>query len=260
MKLKVNLFLCMVLSLFLAACGGGGSDGSSSDGGNSGSGGSHPAVADQPGKIPGMGETPGSLQGTSFKLPAGVVLLGDIGGALPYKSDSKDAAGSKLIWIAGTYDAQIGSGSDVSINLRLMNKNATAIKVVFPVRLIAKPRDSKNQVGILLKETSITLQPNVEYSVALLMYCAQRQRIGAIMGSVYDLSMVSDSSTLKELTDLLVNKKINVEEYGNSLSDLTAYSSIYQGLSTIVWNLTDYGVPLSNANKQWIASIPSSQQ
>jgi len=257
MKLKVNLFLCLVLSLFLAACGGGGSG---SDGGGGGSGGTPVVTTDQPGKIPGMGETPGSLQGTSFKLPAGVVLLGDAAGALPYhQSETKDALAPKLTWIAGTYDAQIGSGFDVSINLRLLNKNASAIKVVFPVLLIAKPRDSKNQVGVLLKETSITLQPNVEYSVALLMYCAQRQRIGAIMGSVYDLSMVSSSSTLKELADLLVDKKINVEEYGDSLNDLTAYNSVYQGLSTIVWNLTDHGVPMSNADKQWIASIPDSQ-
>jgi len=253
MKLKVNLLLCLVLSLFLAACGGGGGSDDNDSGGT-------PAVtADQPGKIPGMGETPGSLQGTSFKLPAGVALLGDATGAL-HNSDLQDASELKLAWIPGTYDAQIGSGYDVSVHLRLINKNNSAIKVVFPARLIAKPRDSKYQVGVLLKETSITLPPNVEYSVALIMYCAQNQRIGAITGSVYDLSVISNSSTLKELTDLLVSKKINVEEYnGDYMSDILSYGQIRAKLSTLVWNLTDNGIPLSNADKQWIASIPNSQ-
>jgi len=252
MKLKTGLLLSMALALsfFLAACGGGG-------GGDD----STPQItADQPGRIPGMGETPGSLQGTSFKLPAGVVLLGDVAGALPpHQTVSINSSSSKLTWIAGIYDAQIGSGRDVSINLRLMNKTTSAIKVIFPALLIAKPKNSAYQVGVLLKETSITLQPNVEYSVALIMYCAQHQRGGSITGSVYDLSIVSTSSTLKELADLLVYKKINVEEYKDNVSgDIMAYLSIYEKLSAIVWNLTDQGVPLSAIDKQWIASIPNS--
>ena len=256
----------LVLCFFLAACGGDGG-GSSSGGGGNGGGGSSPTTSnDSPGKIPGLGNTSGNLQGTSFALPSGVTLVGSIGVAgvngksfLTFQSaEGKVKALKDLIKniniVDGNYNAQIGSGW-VPIVLTLKNSTTGAIKVTFPARLILRPRNNQYQDTVLLKEASVTIPSQQNYTIVLVMYCGNLNRLG-LDGTGYEWGVISNSTTLTDLTDRLVHKQINVEDFAGYY-DINNYSDRWQKLQDILWNLTDNGVALSDADKQWIASIPN---
>jgi len=254
----------LVLCFFLAACGGDG--GGSSSGGGNGGGGSSPTTSnDSPGKIPGLGNTSGNLQGTSFALPSGVTLVGNItdvivGSSSALSTSKKERSQYSLdpkniLVIGGNYNAEIGSGW-IPFKMTLKNSTTAAIKVTFPAGLILTPVDRKAQNAILLKETSVTIPSQQTYVIALMMYCGNMERLNPINSIVFEWGVVSTSTTLKDLIDRLVHKQINAEDFAYAY-DLN-YSTRCDKLQDIVWNLTDNGVPLSDADKQWIASIPNS--
>jgi len=252
----------LVLCFFLAACGGDG--GGSSSGGGNGGGGSSPAVSnDSPGKIPGLGNTSGNLQGAAFTLPSGVALVGNIivtgTGSSTSQSSTKEeqllAASPKGIYvIGGNFAAEIGSGW-LPFKVTLRNTTTAAIKVTFPARLIIQSLDKKHQNGVLLKDTSITIPSQTTYVIALITYCGNRD-VYTMDDVAYGWGVVSNSATLTDLTDRLVHKQINAEDFAYAYDP--NYYTRYEKLQDILWNLTDNGVPLSDADKQWIASIPNS--
>lgn len=254
--------LLLVLCFLLTACGGGG--GSSSSGG--GGGGSPTVSADSPGKIPGLGDTSGSLQGTQFALPAGVTLVRDVSvsgasnqSSLTFQSLEQKVKASKdfiktINIVNGNFDAQIGSGW-APVVFTLKNSTTAAIKVTFPARLILRPRNNQYQNLVLLKEASVTIPSQQAYFIVLVMYCGNMNRFG-LDGTGYEWGVISNSATLTDFTDRLVHKQINVEDFAGSY-DIN-YSNRWQKLQDILWNLTDNGVALSDADKQWIAAIPNS--
>jgi hypothetical protein len=256
---RKTLFLCLLTTLFLAACGGGGSSGDNSQ-----------SMPDQPGKIPGFGETSGHPQGTPFSLPAGVSLVGEIRGALPSLGGSSSAIEAvegmggydpftyKYAPVNGVFDAQVGNGRQGSIKFRLLNKNTAATKVIFPARLVAVARlnpayGTKFTSGVLLKEASVVIPPGTEYTVILVMYSGNEKAMLSFGDAVYDFAVVSSSNTLKDLTDRLSKKRINAEE-----SKEIYYIYLVSDLSDLLYNLTDRGKPLSDSDKAWIDSLPDS--
>ena len=285
MRKILVIISCFFFAAVLSACGGGGGgshgDNDSGDDGGSGGGGSD-LVNHHPGEIPGLGEYPGELQGMPFVLPQGVMLNGDIRGAdynwLYYTASSSlnlllsDKENKVLpppymnIAQAVSFPENqpyVGSGFDVTVTIPLLNTNPTETTVVFPARLIIKAKSGEYQNGMLLKETRVTIPANTEYAVTLVMYCVNLQRMGSESSAFYGWGVVSNSSLLKDLTDRLVNKKINVEEYDDIVLsrqpwNSPEYYSRYERLADIVWNLTDRGIALSEDDKAWINALPDS--
>jgi hypothetical protein len=251
-------FLALV-SVFLISCG-------SSGGGSSGSSG------DKAGDISGLGNNTGELSGEEFVLPDGVEI--DSGGIQGHKimgkqvvdiDDSLTEFSSKFDnelytpnynIVSGTYDAAVGSGySFVDVLIPLRNHNNVTTKVIFPARLIARSSTGEYQNGVLIKETSITLPANSLYKVMLTMYCGNLHR-HVSYGEIYDRLIVSDSAILKDLTDRVVNKKINVEEYADS--EESEYWETAIMLQSAVWSLTEHSTGLTKDMKDWIAALPNS--
>jgi hypothetical protein len=260
MKSKISLlFSSLLLGFFLSGCGGSG-DG---DSGTYNPIDDEPPISDGPGRIPGFGDTPGEIQGThSFSLPAGVEVVGEMhlgffpsseaNGVDAGKGEYFDKSSPIYKYDVPGFDAHRGSGS-VALAFRLRNKNATATRVVFPVRLVLKPVEDAQNL-ILLKEASVTLPPGAEYKVRLVGYCGNAN-IHAF--GTYEFFVVSNSPTLIDLTDRLVDKKINVEEH-NSPAEALAHGEIVLRLQRILHDLTDRGIPLSEEDKRWIAALPLS--
>ena len=83
-------------------------------------------------------------------------------------------------------------------------------------------------------------------------YCINAHKSPSSYHKTYKIGNVSDSRLIKQLIDLLKNKKINIEEYANS-SDYNDAVSIIQ---PAVWSITDYD-GLLDPIKQEIATIPN---
>ncbi|MDR1528939.1 MAG: hypothetical protein LBS40_00715 [Burkholderiales bacterium] len=263
MKKFLPLLSAFLLTVFLVACGGDDNSGSSEGGSNP----TPPPTDTQqsPGQISGLGEYPGELQGTSFTLPQGVRVDGMITGYRPatlsrsekntYAKDLPQKSAFDLL----PADATIGGGYDVLLKIALINSNSTPTEVVFPERLILKSKSSQYQHGLLLKKTSVTIPAGARYVISLVMYCGNMERGAPSSSEIYEFGVISNSPLLKDLTDRLVNKKINVEEFNSDPSDYQIYIDQYLRLASIVWNLTDRGIALSDDDKNWIARLPASR-
>lgn len=259
MKKIWYLFSVIFFTASLVACGG-----DENDSGNSET--PPPNQTQEPGKIPGLGEYPGEIQGTPFALPDGVYLNGSITGAsMAYdpasfkKEMRQEEEVQKIIFnFVFSEDVVVGSGFDVILAIPLVNSNSTESEVIFPARLVMKAKSSDYQNGILLKETKVKIPAGASYTVALIMYCGNLHRSGSSVTSFYELGVILDSPLIKDLTDRLVDKKINYEEH--TKSEENQYWTQYERLADMVWDLTDRGIALSEENKTWIANLPLSTQ
>jgi hypothetical protein len=218
----VKLLTAVLCVGFLVGCGSGGP----------GEEGSRRILSDVPGDISGLGDSYGDISGTALEFPEGVVVHEDVRGV---------ASGSN-------YDVRVGSGVGyVELLIVLHNFTNDDINVTFPAGLIIVSSTKNKQNGVLLKKVTVTVPANSYYRIALIMYCGNHHRGTSTYSEIYNQLIVSNSETLKELTDLLVNKKINIGEHGYNVSYL-------QG---ILWSLTDTGSPgLTQADKDNIATLP----
>ncbi|MDR3346451.1 MAG: hypothetical protein LBS73_04665 [Campylobacteraceae bacterium] len=257
----IKLFMAVLFAGFLVGCG--------SSGGGSSSGG------DSVGDISGFGDNTGEISGEEFVFPEGIEINSSsirgykIAGRQTETDDLQAKFSKKLEQnlytpnyniIPGTYDVAVGSGATyVKVLIVVRNNNNVSTNVTFPARLIARSSTGKYQNGILLKKASVAVPANTLYRITLVMYCGNVNKHATYDGDAewYDKLIVSDSATLKELTDLVANKKINVEEYTDAEED--DYDDITYKLQQIVWNITETtGAGLTQYRKDWIEALPDS--
>ena len=67
---------------------------------------------------------------------------------------------------------------------------------------------------------------------------------------------MSNSSVIVDLCERLKNKEINYEEFASD--EISVFRAQRTVLQNIVWNLTDYGNPHSEANIKYIEELPNS--
>lgn len=199
------------------------------------SGGDKPG-GEQPGKIQGMGNTPGTPQGTPFVLPDGVTTIGNILG------ETCDTS----------YEA--GSGGLVEVCIALYNNKNTDITLTVPAGLIlvaAEPEE--NQHGILIHETIIVLKANKLTRLGLNAYCINSHRDPSAGDDVYTLGPVTSSTLMKALIEQLKNKKVNREHY----PEYDGYSDVRGPLQDLVWSISD-GLEMPAAERtRLLALIPN---
>jgi hypothetical protein len=225
-----------------------------------------------------MGSFGGTPQGAEFRFPAGIKTTdswtglyagpsGDSIGPVSLSARSKtlaveDAAAtttlerkekSLVVHVGGPVDKIVGSGGAVMIKVPLENTTSSPIEATFPAGHILRAKAPDLQHGVLLKAVKVTVPPNSKLTVALTAYCGNEKLAGSSPEASYDWGVVSSSSTLRELTDLLKNKKINYEEF--AANDFAAYWAIAMRLQTILHNLTDKGTALTDVDRNWIASL-----
>jgi hypothetical protein len=146
------------------------------------------------------------------------------------------------------------------LGVRFRNNNPTATTVVLPARLVFKPgREARAQNLILLKETSVTIPPGAEYTVSIDTYCGNLYWYEDMNASLpYEFFVIANSPLLIDLTDRLVDKKINIEEYAKE--EETDYYNRIVKLQGFLHKLTDHGQHLSDEDKRWIEALPRSVQ
>ncbi len=243
----------------------------------------------QPGSIPGLGEKPGELTGTPFKLPENIVISGKILGgfelnsydrSLKSRKQSHLPLSSKIITKveSGSSYVTIGCGTYVSLYIVLKNTGNSEVQIIFPAGLIAKSLSGNSQNGVLLKKSSIKIGAKSTKYVLLMMFCGNAHLGASSVSEEYKFSVVSNSSLIIDLCNRLKNKKINIEEYNvKSIWEVMAnhdcdwtnfdWSEYYPTkfedykfqIQEILWNLTDYGISLSEDNIQTINNMENSR-
>ena len=230
-------------------------------------------TVENPGELAGLGDQSGDLQGAKFSLPSGIELNGKIMGlsyASPFDSDpyflpnpakvkkieSQGSMVKQARNVSSYYDTVLGSGYYVMVLIPLKNTTNQDRELILPARLIIKAKSSDDQNGILLKETKLSIPAGKTYNVALCMYCGNLNKNSSSSKSEYEWGVISNSSLIKELTDILADRKINIEEFTSSNSE-TYYSQISE-IQDILWSITDSNSGLSNEDKTWLKSLPKS--
>ena len=206
----------------------------------------------EPGKIPGLGETPGEVSGNQFTLPDGIELTGDITGSASSSNYWNQSSGGQTIHYYGS-----GYGY-VDLLLKLRNIRSTPITVTFPAATVFISKTGSTQNGVLLQKVTITIPANSDYHLCLSLYCGNEHKGAAGSGSIYRLGVVSNAVPLTNLCFLLQIKKINIEKFlSTSTTDKNIFTSQKNSLQRIVWRITD-GNGLSQSDIDYINSLPIS--
>ncbi|MCT1524201.1 hypothetical protein [Sphingobacterium hotanense] len=178
-------------------------------------------VDDEPGKIAGLGDVGGELEGPMFKLPSGISSVGEIKGSdldlnkvvsnrigqSKTRSLNDQAARANFFALAGTFGADSikGSGYLVSVAITLRNDNNADVQVAFPAGTILKSRSGKLQNGILVKKTTFLIPKNSQKRVHLFMYCGNYSRHASSPSEIYDWSVITTSRSLHNLFPVFRN-------------------------------------------------------
>lgn len=191
---------------------------------------------EQPGKIPGMGENTGIPNGEQFVLPTGISVVGTI------KGEDCDTI------------YQVGSGSLVEVCVAIFNSKQEDVTLVIPAGLIILATNAaEDQHGIVIQETRITLKANKLTRVSIDSYCINATKHASSGSSIYTLGPVSNSVLMRELINLLKNKKLEESEYPE-YGDYMDVNSDVQGL---VWSVSDHdGLDRATLN-EILATIPN---
>ncbi|MDD4516368.1 hypothetical protein [Massilibacteroides sp.] len=261
-----SLFYCFLLFLPLGilSC-------SSDDNNSNGS----EIKIDVPGEISGLGNDRGELTGTKFELPEGIKLNQEIVGypsrVLGSYASSRASDNNinldyieqfifdyllKMMKDGEKYDIAIGSGYAVPIFIVLENTTDKDIKVTFPAGLIVKSQNWEAQYGLLTKKTEFTAPAKERLRVLLFMHCCHLGIVNPTTANKLEWGVVSNSSLLLEICDIVANKKINYEEFG-SLSKQYFKQAYY--IQERIWDLTNRGTALTEEHKTYLKQLPDSK-
>jgi hypothetical protein len=191
---------------------------------------------EQPGKIPGMGENTGTPNGEQFVLPTGISVVGTI------KGDDCDTV------------YQVGSGSLVEVCVAIFNSKQEDVTLVIPAGLIILATDAQEyQHGIVIQETRILLKANKLTRVSLDSYCINATKHASNESAIYTLGPVSNSVLMRELINLLKNKKLEESEY----PEYGDYMDVNSDVQDLVWSVSDHdGLDRATLNAT-LATIPN---
>lgn len=177
------------------------------------------APKEKPGQIKGMGDMAGTPEGTPFELPANISLAGQIRGS------SCDTVYER------------GSGMHVEVCIALFNSGGTDVTLVVPAGLVILADEERYQHGLVVQETRILLKAGQITRCSLGTYCINASKASSSMGATYTIGPITNSVLIRELLDLLKNKKINVEDYP---ADDEAYGEASSAVQGAVWGITDF--------------------
>lgn len=189
---------------------------------------------EEPGNIPGMGNTGGKLQAEAYEFHEDLSFAPLMG---VDRNSQIAALKSEGIVINGS--AQ-GSGDQVILTLEISNNNPTECRsawlragTVFEVNL------EGYQNAILLAPVSVCLPPLSTKTITLYLYCLNYGKSNSDASVFYENLGVTTSEKVLELIYLLKFKKVNYEHYvAYSEKDVT-YNDIKNRLQDIVWDITN---------------------
>jgi hypothetical protein len=201
---------------------------------------------EKPGHIPGMGSQAGVPEGTPFKLPAGVSLVGEITG----QDDGPSAADC-------VYD---GQGKYVKVKMTLQHDSIGGpVTVEFPPGLVITSTSELFQGGLLIEKVVVTLPPkqpgagSPQCRVTLLLSCLNHSKNPSESFVVYKFGPITSSPLIRDLISKLARKKIKFSEFPPHDDE---WSLNEEYIQDALWSLTD-GEGLTKDDLEHISDLPN---
>lgn len=215
--------------------------------------------SDKPGDIEGLGDNSGIIKvKEAYELPEGIIILGEVTG--------RENGGLKSAELKSSYSTQTsypcyGSGKWVRLQLTLCNTKNYRRTVYFPKGCIWQCTSGGSQHGLQCQTTWICLEPNSIRTINVDLYCANLGIPAPNELSTYKILGVTSSQTLWKLLNLVGWRKINYEMFFSNLGLKAGetgptYDEIMDRLQTIVHNLTNRGIDITEEDMAFIQSIP----
>lgn len=212
--------------------------------------------SDELGQIPGMGNTDGELQIKSpFVMPNGINIIGEVTGVkIPgtKSGELKPAIDSK-----SAYECY-GSGRYVRLKITLLNTKNYPLTVFFPKGLMWQCNFGNFQHALQIQTSWVCLQANSSRTIVVDLYCVNLGIPSPDETGTYKILGVTSSKVMWNLLNLIGWKRVNYEMYNFSKGTKSGptYDEITEKLQTIVWNLTNNGIDITEQDKEFINSIP----
>jgi hypothetical protein len=207
------------------------------------------------GEIPGMGNSDENLQVKEpFTMPDGIIVIGDITGIqnpVNKSSELKSTSDTEFDF------PRFGSGF-VRLQLTLCNATNYPRTIFFPKGLMWECKNRTSQHGLQCQTTWVCLQPNTTRTIGIDLYCANLGLPVPNQTETYKILGVTNSQLIWNLLNLIGWRKVNYEMCHTSTKgeEGPTYEEIIDRLQTIVHNLTNRGIDISNDDKEFIQSIP----
>jgi hypothetical protein len=206
-------------------------------------------IVPKPENTNGLGDNNGFPTGTQFNLPPWIELIGEIRGgeyyggkSIPVNKHMPTFANKEL----SEYWQYYGSGTYVDLYLTLHNTLTTDSIFTIPGGLIFIDSTKTHQHGFVLQTVSIpVLALDTTYAV-IKAYCANLSRSSSSWEAIYHFGPVSNNSELVKIVNILKTKQLLTYmdyEVSNEIQD-------------IVWDVTDYNQILTQAQLNYLNSLP----
>ena len=227
---------------------------------------------DEPGGIPGMGDTPGELEiAEPFVAPEGLSIevsgldeltLEDGAGIAQLKSTQSRCS------IHGVGGSRYKNRFKVWIRTNIWISNISNKKICTTLRrgLIFKVSKEGYQHGILVKPVKICINPNTEQNIELWLMCINKGKDGSKHKLKYHIAGITASKVINNLLNYLKGKKIDVSDYCNvnpsaklkstTADDMVEYQEIADHIQNAIWQLTNEGKDLSQEQIDYFNSLP----
>jgi len=235
---------------------------------------------EEPGGIPGMGNTRGELKiDKPFEVPEGLTIdaqgldlisVRGSDGLANLKSPEGWDWGHTYGW-GGTYHG----GTDtlkkfvfwITVKLSISNISDSDLSFTIPKGTVFKVSDPKAQNGITLKDLKFSIKANDTYNCQLMLMCLNRGRHGSGKELDYEILGTTGSNLIKDLLVYLKGKKIGIENYlivessaelkSVSTRDFEKYKEISDHIQNLIWKLTNDGKELSQEDIEYFHSLPN---
>jgi hypothetical protein len=223
-----------------------------------------------PNGIPGMGYTPGELEiEKPFVVPEGITITGLEGlEDVPTDVQTQLKSSQYRFFRRGCGGSFFRHNFRAWITVKLIFQNSSSDKrcITLPPGLVFEVNKPGYQHGITIAPIEVCIKGNSASTVSLYLMCINKGKDGSDTNVKYSIKGVTGAKKILRLINRLKNKKVNWQDYINSLpsthlkstnaDEIEKYREVADAIQNDIWTLTNDGVDLSKEQIEYIESIP----
>ena len=220
---------------------------------------------EEPGGIPGMGETPGELEiAEPFVAPQGIAINLEsqdettLDAILSSSSQNvlKNSVIPSFVGCAGNmYNEHLNIW--ILVKLTITNDSDQRMCIDIPAGTVFEVSEPGFQNGIVVCPITLCLDGKSTIDVTLSLMCLNKGYDGSTTDVTYKWRGVTASPIMQNFCKMFAKKKCKMEDYDLSNStERKKYSDIVDHIQKAIWNLTNDGRELTQDQIDYFNSLP----